>query len=285
MAVVVDDHLMEITHILRGEEWLPSTPKQIILYKMFGWDCPTFAHVPLLLNPDKKKLSKRQGDVAVEDFLKKGYLKETLLNFVGTLGFNPKSDQEIYSLEELIKLFDLSKVNKSGAVLNIEKLDWMNHHYMNAMDVDSFFKALEPFAVDLNLADERVRRAVLIERPRLNRLSDFTTATIPYRTRVDYEKDILVWRKADENDARDNLAGVKGFLEQLPESTFEDMKLIEEAIKGYITERGLSNGNVLWPLRVSLSGMEASASPFEYLWVLGRGEGMERIERAIAMLS
>lgn len=128
LANVVDDHLMKITHVIRGEEWLPSTPKHISLYHAFGWNVPEFAHLPLLLNPDKTKLSKRQGDVAVEDYIKKGYTREAIINFVSLLGWNPGGgeEQEVFSLKELEKIFSIEKVHKSGAVFNLEKLDWFN---------------------------------------------------------------------------------------------------------------------------------------------------------------
>ncbi|MCJ8347156.1 glutamate--tRNA ligase, partial [bacterium] len=129
-ANVVDDHLMEISHVIRGEEWLLSTAKHVLLYDCFGWTVPSFAHLPLLLNPDKTKLSKRQGDVAVEDFLKAGYLEEALVNFLALLGWHGESDQEIFSLEQLVEQFSLERVSKSGAVFDREKLDWMNGQYI-----------------------------------------------------------------------------------------------------------------------------------------------------------
>ena len=129
-AVVVDDHLMGITHIIRGEEWLPSTPKHVLLYEGFGWESPKYVHLPNILNQDGKKLSKRHGDVAVEDFIKKGYLPEALVNYIALLGWSPGKDEEILSMEELIELFDLERVNKSGAVFDVNKLKWMNGHYI-----------------------------------------------------------------------------------------------------------------------------------------------------------
>ncbi|MBI2476740.1 glutamate--tRNA ligase, partial [Candidatus Uhrbacteria bacterium] len=137
LAVVVDDHLMGITTVIRGEEWISSTPKHLVLYRAFGWEPTQFAHVPLLLNADKSKLSKRQGDVAAEDYLNRGYLPEALLNFIATLGFNPTGDREVYSRDELIALFRLSDVKKSGAVVNFEKLDWMNRQYIQHMTKDT----------------------------------------------------------------------------------------------------------------------------------------------------
>jgi glutamyl-tRNA synthetase len=133
LANVVDDHLMGITHVIRGEEWLLSLPKHVQLYKAFGWEQPKFAHLPLLLNPDRSKLSKRQGDVAVEDYLEKGYLPQALINFLALLGWNPGTDQEFFSLDDLIKQFSLERVSKSGAVFEIEKLNWMNGHYIREL--------------------------------------------------------------------------------------------------------------------------------------------------------
>ena len=142
LANVVDDHSMKITHVIRGEEWLSSTPKHILLYDYFGWQKPVFAHLPLLLNPDRSKLSKRQGDVAVEDYRQKGYLKEALLNFVALLGWNAGDDKEFYSMEELTKSFSLDRVNKSGAVFDIEKLNWLNTEHLRNKSIPEIIKIL-----------------------------------------------------------------------------------------------------------------------------------------------
>jgi nondiscriminating glutamyl-tRNA synthetase len=147
-AVVVDDHLMQITHVIRGEEWLPSTPKHIYLYECFDWEKPLFVHLPNILNDDRKKLSKRQGDVSVEDFLKKGYLPEALINFLALLGWSPDSDQEIFSLDELVEAFDFSRINKSGAVFDRAKLNWMNAHYIKALSTEKFVENMLPFLLD-----------------------------------------------------------------------------------------------------------------------------------------
>ena len=150
LANVVDDHLMQISHVIRGEEWLPSTPKHQLLYNYFGWDSPQFAHLSLLLNPDKSKLSKRQGDVAAEDYRKKGYLPEALINFLALLGWNPGTDQEIFSMEELIREFSLERVGKSGAIFNVEKLDWMNGHYIRTLSPEKLFHLSSGFLPDRN---------------------------------------------------------------------------------------------------------------------------------------
>ncbi|MFH1286865.1 MAG: glutamate--tRNA ligase [Candidatus Magasanikbacteria bacterium] len=158
LANVVDDHLMEITHVIRGEEWLSSTPKHILLYQFFGWKVPTFAHLPLLINEQKQKLSKRHGDVSVEDFKEAGYLPEALVNFVAFLGWNPGDEREIFTLSELTDEFDLSKVQKAAAVFNREKLNWVNKHYICQMEPDFLLEATKPFFQNANLDLSVVRR-------------------------------------------------------------------------------------------------------------------------------
>ncbi|MBT3230318.1 glutamate--tRNA ligase [Candidatus Uhrbacteria bacterium] len=284
LAVVVDDALMKISHIVRGEEWLSSTPKHIMLYKMLGFEMPTFAHVPLLLNPDKTKLSKRQGDVAVEDYLKKGYLVEALLNFIGTLGFNPTGDREIYSFDELVEMFDLSKVKKSGAVMNIEKLDWMNNQYLKKMEAKDLIEVAKPF-VSIDLENETVGRALIIERDRINRLDELQEKLEPYVAEFAYDSELLIWKKADAADAKAQLEGVKKFVETLEDAAFVNVEALEREVRAYIESNDLQNGNVLWPLRVALSGAAKSASPFELLWVFGKEKGIEKIDKAIGLLA
>lgn len=282
LACVVDDHLMRISHIIRGEEWIPSTPKSLILYTMFGWESPIFAHAPVLLGPDKKKLSKRTGDTAVEEYFKHGYLAEALVNFIGTLGFNPSGDREIFTLHELVESFNLSKVNSAGAILNMEKLDWMNKQYLMALSADDLVARVAPF-VSMEITD-MVKRAVFIERSRVSRLTEFDAALQPYITLQPYDAAILVWKKADAADAVTHLQRMLALLTETDESVFAAVDLLESAIKEYITHEGMQNGNTLWPLRVALSGQEKSATPFEMLWALGKEESLRRLEHAIALL-
>ncbi|MBI5732269.1 MAG: glutamate--tRNA ligase, partial [Candidatus Magasanikbacteria bacterium] len=178
LANVVDDCLMKISHVIRGEEWLPSMPKHILLYQAFGWEPPRFAHLPLLLNPDKSKLSKRQGDVAVEDYLKKGYLPEALLNFVALLGWNPGTEREIFNLKELVEIFDLARVQKAGAIFNLQKLDWLNAQFIKKKTLKELVKISLPFLKKAGLIKksgeemEKIEKIAVLERARLNRLSD-----------------------------------------------------------------------------------------------------------------
>ena len=154
LAVVVDDHLMQISHVVRGEEWLPSFPKHLLLYRYFGWEPPEFAHLPLILNPDRTKLSKRQGDVAVEDFRDQGFLPESLVNFISLLGWSPPDDREIFSLAELVNEFSFLRVNKSGSIFDREKLNWMNQQYIQKMDLDELLRRLQPFLTKTPYAQE-----------------------------------------------------------------------------------------------------------------------------------
>ncbi|TRW28522.1 glutamate--tRNA ligase [Criibacterium bergeronii] len=158
-AVVVDDHLMGITHIIRGEEWLTSTPKHVLLYDMFGWEKPVFVHLPNILNKDKKKLSKRQGDVAVEDFKAKGYLPEALINYIALLGWSPGNEQEIFSIDDLIEAFSLDKISKSGAVFDVEKLNWVNQQYIKTYDDEKLLSLLEPFIFESGLFTQEELKA------------------------------------------------------------------------------------------------------------------------------
>src|SRR5690606_8278742 len=198
MANVVDEHLMGITHIIRGEEWITSVPKHIILYRAFGWELPKMAHCPLLLNPDKTKLSKRQGDVAVEDYLAKGYLKEALINFMAFLGWNPGEGEteEIFTVEKLIEKFTLERIQVSGAVFNVEKLDWMNNHYIKEYDIDKLTDLAMPFFVKagVDVSDrEKVKEILDTVRVYLNKLDE-----IPEHIKMFYQDEISVEGKQKE---------------------------------------------------------------------------------------
>lgn len=177
LANVVDDHLMQISHVIRGEEWLSSTPKHVQLYEYFGWEIPAFAHLPLLLNPDRSKLSKRQGDVATEDYRARGFLPSALVNFVALLGWNTRDDQEIYTMEELIDQFSLDRVGKSGAVFDLDKLRWMNQQYIKQTPEEALLALLQPFLPDFarDTDPEQLRKIVRIVRDSLVTLPDIAS--------------------------------------------------------------------------------------------------------------
>ncbi len=294
LAVVVDDHYMQITHVIRGDEWIPSTPKHLLLYKAFGWEPPAFAHVPLILNPDKTKLSKRQGDVGVEDYLNKGYLPEALINFVAFLGWNPKTEQEIFSLAELVAEFDLNKVNKSPAVFDINKLDWINSKYIREKSNSELAELLMPYWVDAGLIkqDEKLAKEFLediagLEKERLKKLSEIGERTGYFFAEPAFNPELLAWKKSTLADARIKLSRVKDLLSTIPDETFANAKLLQDALMAYITEQGFDVGAVLWPLRVALTGQQFSPGPAEVastIFVgLGKEEIISRIDKAISL--
>jgi nondiscriminating glutamyl-tRNA synthetase len=306
LAVVVDDHEMEITHAIRGEEWIPSTPKHILLYQAFGWEPTAFAHLPLILNPDKSKLSKRQGDVAVEDFLKKGYLKEALVNFVAFLGWNPKTEQEIFSLSELIEQFEFSKVNTAAPVFDINKLDWMNSIYIRNKPIEQLTQAIIPYWINdgyfvlegdsvilthLNKKTDKkyLESIVSLEQERLKKLSEIGERT-PYffkHPELTSVKEILVGKKSTEELTKQGLSGLIEVLKNIEDNNF-NQENIETVVKKYITDSGLGNFDVLWPMRAALTGLSASPSPFEVAGVLaiglGKNDVIDRLNVALTSL-
>ncbi len=301
LANIVDDHLMEISHVIRGEEWLPSTPKHVLLYQAFGWELPQFAHLPLLLNPDRSKLSKRQGDVAVEDYLAKGYLPEAILNFVALLGWNPKGDQEIYSLDELIKYFDFDGINKSGAILNQEKLYWINGEYIRQKSSRELADLCLPYFIEANLIKEEfgkilivqtgeiveksfLESAVAMERERLKRLDEIPQlSAFLFTETLDYPAGDLVWKKSHAAAAKNNLKSLLEHLSSLDKKYYYKDKL-EKNIKMWLEEKGIAAGDALWPMRVALSGLRASPAPFDIAEVLGKDKTIKRIKDAINKL-
>ncbi len=289
LAATCDDHDMEITHVIRGEDWLPSLPKHLFIFESFGWQAPKYAHLPLLLNADHSKLSKRQNDVAVEDYLKKGYLPQAILNFVALLGWNPTGDRELYSHEELIQMFDLAKVNKAGAVFNLEKLDWMNEHYLRSISEDEYLSLVYPYVKDVNDDHNFVDRALLLVRDRVTLPSQALELTASIlKENVDYSSANIRWKTQPKEEAIERLEAVKSILSEISEQDFCKRNARaehEQSIKKLITEKGWSNGDTLWPLRVALSGQDKSPSPFELLEVLGKKRSLARIDSAIRHLS
>lgn len=181
MAVIVDDHLMGITHIIRGEEWLPSTPKHIVLYEMLGWEIPKYAHLPNILNSEKKKLSKRHGDVSVEDFKKKGYLPEALVNFLALVGWSPEGDQEIMTMEEMIEKFSFDRVSKSGGVFDVQKLNWMNNHYIKEADLERLTDMAMPYVVEAGQVSET---ELAEKRAWISRIVDLSREYLEYMSQI-----------------------------------------------------------------------------------------------------
>ncbi|EKD46795.1 MAG: hypothetical protein ACD_67C00061G0005 [uncultured bacterium] len=290
LANVVDDHLMGITHVLRAEEWLPSTPKHILLYRAFGWQEPQFAHLPLLLNADKSKLSKRQGDVAVEDYIKKGYLKDAIVNFVAMLGWNPgeANTQEIFSMDELIEKFELTKVHKAGAVFDIKKLDWINGQYIKKLSDDGLLKNASPFfeqkdffknASEDKKTEEYLKKVLTVEKQRLAKFADVGDENMFFFQDIAYEKEMLRWKNINDAELVSSLQSSFSTLNEISEEDWTLAKIEEKLLE----TAGDKRGDLLWPLRVALTGAQKSPSPFECAWVLGKTESLKRLTNAMAM--
>jgi glutamyl-tRNA synthetase len=306
LANVVDDHEMEITHVIRGEEWLPSTPKHIWLYKAFGWEAPKFAHLSLLLNPDKTKLSKRQGDVAAEDFIKKGYLKEAMINFIAFLGWNPGTEEEIFSLEELVNRFSFDRVQKAGAVFSLEKLDWLNGQYLREMSAQELALLILPDLLKKDWLKSTLYKDITkeeIEEGTSDNANNFLKYTECIQTRMktltngpemlkpflleefDYDFDLFSHKKMKIDKAMAVMALENSMptLEALEDYSNEES--IKEALVKVIAKLGVKNGQVLWPLRVALSNEQYSPGVFELIMVLGKEITLKRCSMALDKLS
>lgn len=285
LAATCDDHDMEITNVIRGEEWLSSTPKHLFIFQSMGWIPPQYAHVPLLLNADRSKLSKRQNDVSVESYLEKGYLPKTILNFLALQGWNPSGTQEIYSFDELASQFDLSKVNKGGAVVNFEKLDWLNTHYIQQLSDVEFKTYAEPSLIPLTDDTELRDRLLICLKGRISKKVDISVVAQEFLSGTEeLDKTIIPWKTQEPKDAIERLETTIGLLHLMKLEDWASAATIEVKVKQMIADHGWGNGDTLWPLRVSLSGKQKSPAPFELLFVLGEKESVKRIQGAIDLL-
>jgi len=281
---VVDDHLMQITHVIRGEEFIPSTPKHIMLYVAFGWDAPKFAHLPLLLDKKRQKLSKRAGDVAVKDYLEKGYLPEAILNFIAFLGWNPKSEREFFTLDELVAGFDLKKVNKSGAVFDVEKLNWFNAHYLKLKSPEERAKIMIPEKILKEIPVKVLELAGLLEPGRQAEKQNLDEQVAYFSKIPVYDNELLRWKGSGNEDISKNLEMAKSLISG---SKLGGKDEIQEVFFRAIGEN--DKGNMLWPLRVALTGLRASPSPFEIIVAFmvfndGKERIIKRIDNALAKL-
>ena len=253
LAVVVDDHLMQITHVVRGEEWLPSFPKHLLLYRYFGWDPPEFAHLPLILNPDRTKLSKRQGDVAVEDFRDQGFLAETLVNFISLLGWSPADDRELFTLAELIEEFSFGRVNKSGAVFDREKLNWMNQQYIQNLDQEDFVRRVLPFVAKTVYAEQDMdllEKAVKILQPRLVTLAETAKRLALFFDEEPQATDPEVLSLLKEESSKRVLAE---FIKQLQKIEKLNEENLGSVVKNVQTVTNIKGKNLWMPLRYAIT--------------------------------
>ena len=277
LANVVDDYLMGITHVIRGEEWLSSTPKHILLYNALGWDLPQFAHLPLLLNPDKSKLSKRQGDVAVEDYLDKGFLPEALLNFVAFLGWNPGDDCEFFTLDELTKTFSIERIQKGGAVFNQQKLQWINSHYLKSLQLEKIIDYYTPFNnLDIDTNSLQFKNAVDFARERVSTLLEIQNEIKPF-----YDISPRAHEMASlisQENSQLLYSQLKSEIEIAPSL---DSEVVKKIVSQISSKLGIKGKDLFFPLRLALYGDVKGPNIHGIFSVLGKEEFLNRLNNVI----
>jgi glutamyl-tRNA synthetase len=289
LAVVVDDADMGITHVIRGEDHISNTPRQILIQEALGFARPAYAHYPLHLSAERSKLSKRTGDVAVHSYREKGYLPEALLNYLSVLGWTPPSAKEILSLEQMVAEFELVDVHKSGAIFDIEKLNWFNHSYLTSYTLDEYERRLLDFAKTKGVDDistlhhvshDLQQRAQTLEEA----LQLYEGEYKGLHEEPSYDNALLLkGAKVDAQTAQKRLEFTSSILGAIPDDAMFDADRIKKEIFDYATEQG--RGSVLWPLRVALTGKEKSPDPFTVAGYLGKARTLQRIQTAIEKLA
>lgn len=280
LASVVDDHLMNITHVTRGEDWISSTPKHIMLFQSFNWQLPQFAHFPNILAPDRSKLSKRHGAVGVLDFKKDGYLPDALINFLALLGWTPPSGKEIISLEEMIAEFDLKDINVAPAVFNIQKLEWMNGEYIRSMSSDELTKRLQEFLVD-HPSKDKIAPVVPLIKERIKKLSDFIPLTYFIWEKPEYDLEVFAKVKIDNK-----VEVLSRILEQLQKLTKPwEKEEFEHALTKLAGVLQIQNMDFFQLIRVSVSGQLVTPPLFETMKIINEEESISRIKEVILWLN
>jgi glutamyl-tRNA synthetase len=283
LASVIDDHESGVTDVIRGEEWISSTPKHLALYDSFQWKPPLFSHMPQINGPDGKKLSKRHGDTALLDYRERGYLPEAIFNFLALLGWNDGTEKEFFTTDELVESFDIGRIGKSSAIFDIEKLNWMNGHFIRNLTTEELGKRIKSLLPDSDITkNPNFNRILEVEKTRLTTLLDIEKDTGFFISLPQYNPEMLIFKKSTKEDTIEGLSEVLRYFKvaKWPETVEGFNNALAE-----IVEKGkLGNGDLYWPARVALSGAEKSASPAELLWVLGKEEATERISLALSSL-
>ena len=283
-ANVVDDHLMSITHVVRGNEYLSSAPKYNRLYEAFGWEVPVYVHCPLITDSDHKKLSKRSGHSSYEDLLEQGFLREAVVNYVALLGWSPSDNQEIFSLEELVKAFDYKHISKSPAVFDEVKLRWMNSEYLKAMDFAKFYSLALPYIKEVIQKDLDLEKIAALVKTRIEVLPDI-------KEQIDFLAELPVYdlamyvHKKMKTDQASSLEVLKELLPLFSAQADYSNEALYETLQSYVKEKACKNGFALWPLRTALSGKaNTPGGATEIMELLGKEESLQRIEKGIELL-
>jgi glutamyl-tRNA synthetase len=282
LAVVVDDNEMAISHIIRGEEWISSTPKHILLYRYFGWTLPQFAHMPLLRNPDKTKMSKRKNDVSIPSYKEKGYLPAALRNYLCLLGWSHPEEKDVFELDEFIKLFSFERMVKGGPIFDIKKLQWMNGKYIREkMTEEELLLALEPF-LPADYPSDLASKVLPLVRDRLVTLGDMEALTdFFYKDSLPAKED-LIGKKGTSEEVRKYIQATKDILESVDEWKADSMELV---VRDYCDKQEWNRGAFFMTLRVAITGRGITPPLFDTIEVLGRGKTLERLDQAIEVIS
>jgi glutamyl-tRNA synthetase len=309
-SVVIDDYEMKISHVIRGEEHLSNTPKQILLYEALGLPCPEYAHLPLILAPDRTKLSKRHGAASALEYKKLGYLPEAIINFMAFLGWNPGGENEIYSMENLIKEFSLERIQKGGAIFNMQRLDFLNGFYIRQKTIEEIAGLCLPFLIEAGLINpefktsqfppaygaseikqvyktqdseeisfDSLRKIVSLYKDRLKKLSEIPELVdFFFKEKLEYDKNLLKWKESSDAEIKNSLELLEKILDKIKTEDWTKENLEKEIMPE--AEKTGNRGLILWPMRAALTGKKASAGPFEVAEILGKEKCLKRIKEA-----
>ena len=284
-ANVVDDHLMGITHVVRGNEYLSSSPKYNRLYEAFGWEVPVYVHCPLITNEEHQKLSKRSGHSSYEDLIDQGFLSEAVINFVALLGWSPADNREIFTLDELVKALDYHHINKSPAVFDMTKLKWMNGEYMKAMDFDKFYEMAEPYIRKVVTKDYDLKKIAKLVQSRIEIFPDIADHIDFFEELPEYDIAMYTHKKMKTN-AETSLLVLQEILPLLEAQEDYSNDALYAMLSDFVKEKGYKNGYVLWPIRTAVSGKQMTpGGATEIMEILGKEESLARIRKGIALLS
>lgn len=283
-ANVIDDHLMHITHVVRGNEYISSSPKYQRLYDAFGWESPVYIHLPLITDENHKKLSKRSGHSSFEDLIDQGFVSEAVVNYIALLGWSPEDNQEIFSLDELIQKFDYHHISKSPAVFDIVKLKWMNGEYIKAMDSEKFYELAMPYIKKVITKDLDLKKILDLVKTRIEIFPDIEEHVDFFEQLPDYDISMYTHKKMKTN-TENSLEILKELLPILEKHDDYSIDSLHDLIMNYISEKGIKNGQGLWPLRTAVSGKQMTpGGAFEIMEILGKEESLARIRVGIEKL-
>lgn len=283
-ANVIDDHMMDITHVVRGNEYLSSTPKYNLLYDAFGWKKPIYVHCPPVMKDEHHKLSKRNGDASFQDLVAKGYLPQAIINYIALLGWSPETDQEIYTLDELKKAFNVKRINTSGAIFDIEKLKWMNGMYLRNMDLDTYHDLVKPYIKEAVTSDYDTKQIAEILHQRVSILGEIKEMLDFFDNYPEYSNDLYINKKMKTNPEI-ALSSLKAARETLANTEDWSQANLHDVLMNLVQTLGIKNGQLLYPVRIALTGKAFTpGGAIEIAAILGKEESLKRLDASIAQL-